>query len=272
MKILSAGIKAFIALLMLIPLYLMVTNAFKTEKDIREMPFGFPSEGFTTENVVTALTANDYSIVKACGVSIFLVVVVNAIAVAITAPAAYAIARGTRVAHKIVMLVMMAGLFIPSQVIMIPVIFVLRAIGLMGTLPGLILFQVTGTIPASLFLYISSISMLPRQLDEAAKIDGASRMRTFWKIIFPLMKPAVVTALVLNFINVWCDYISPRILLSGSGLTTITTGVYSAISVNITEFTAVYSNVLLATIPVFVFYVAMQKHIVSGLMAGAVKG
>ncbi|WP_223628991.1 carbohydrate ABC transporter permease [Microbacterium sp. EST19A] len=255
------------------PLYLLVTNAFKTEGDIVSAPFSWPTEGFTLDNIIAAATSTDFNVVAAYGTTAFLVVVVNVLSIVVTGPAAYAIARGTRRVHRIVMLVMLAGLFIPSQTIVIPVIYVLKSVGLIGTMPGLILFQTALTIPTTLFLFTAYVQSIPRELDEAARIDGASRIGTFWRVIFPLMAPAIATAVVLNAVGVWADFVNPRIILGpGSGLYTVTTGVFAAISKYSTDYTLVYSNMLLAVVPVIVFYVLLQKKIIGGLTSGAVKG
>lgn len=267
-----AAILALVAL-MGAPLYLLITNAFKTEDDILGAPFAPPAQGFTIENLLAAATSTDFNVIAAYGTTAFLVVIVNVLSILVTGPAAYAIARGTRRIHRTVMLVMLAGLFIPSQTIVIPVIYVLKTVGLMGTMPGLILFQTALTIPTTLFLFTAYVQSIPRELDEAARIDGASRIGTFWRVIFPLMAPAIATAVVLNAVDVWADFVNPRIILGpGSGLYTVTTGVFAAIDKYSTDYTLVYSNMLLAVVPVTVFYVLLQKRIIGGLTSGAVKG
>jgi raffinose/stachyose/melibiose transport system permease protein len=266
------GVIAIVAI-MGAPLYLLVTNAFKTEADILGSPVSFPADGFTLDNIIAAATSTDFNVIAAYGTTAFLVVVVNLLSILVTGPASYAIARGVRRGHRVILLVMLAGLFIPSQAIVIPVIYVLKTIGLMGTMPGLILFQTALTIPTTLFLFTAYVQSIPRELDEAARIDGASRQGTFWRVIFPLMMPAVATAVVLNAVGVWADFVNPRIILGpGSGLYTVTTGVYAAISKYSTDYTLVYSNMLLAVVPVIVFYVLLQKRIIGGLTSGAVKG
>jgi raffinose/stachyose/melibiose transport system permease protein len=262
-----------IVVLMGAPLYLLVTNAFKTEDDILGSPFGLPTQGFTFDNIIAAATSTDFNVIAAYGTTAFLVVVVNVLSILVTGPAAYAIGRGVRRGHRVILLVMLAGLFIPSQTIVIPVIYVLKTVGLMGTMPGLILFQTALTIPTTLFLFTAYVQSIPRELDEAARIDGASRIGTFWRVIFPLMMPAIATAVVLNAVGVWADFVNPRIILGpGSGLYTVTTGVYAAISKYSTDYTLVYSNMLLAVVPVIVFYVLLQKRIIGGLTSGAIKG
>lgn len=262
-----------LALVMVVPVYLLITNAFKSQQDIIASPFGFPAHGFSFEYLQRAIVSPNFNVVGAYAISAFFVVAVNVGSIVVAGPAAYAIARGTRRYHRVVFLVLLTGLFIPSQTLVIPVIYVLKTLGLMGTVPGFLLFETAGTIPTSLFLYVAFIQSLPRELDEAAKIDGAGRIRTFWQVIFPLMTPVVATAVILNAVGVWSDFVNPQIILGpGSGIYTVTTGVYAAISKYSTDFTLVYPNMLLAAAPVIVFYVLLQRRIIGGLTAGAIKG
>ncbi|MGZ0712292.1 carbohydrate ABC transporter permease (plasmid) [Coraliomargarita sp. W4R53] len=257
---------------MLIPLYLLVTNAFKSQQDILRSPFGWPADGFSLEYIARAITSPDFNVVRAYGITIFFVVAVNVLSLVLTGPAAYIIARGTRKWHRLVLLVLLTGLFIPGQVLIIPVIYVLKALGLMGTIPGFILFETTLTIPMSMFLFVAFIHSIPRELDEAALIDGASRLTTFWRVIFPLMSPVVATAVILHTIGVWSDFVNPHIILGpSSGIYTVTSGIYLAISEYSTDYTLVYPNLLLAVVPMLVFFIVMQRKIVGGLTAGAIK-
>ena len=262
-----------LVLVMVGPLYLMLTNAFKSQHDILTEPFGWPSGGFSLKYLGDALTSPDFNVVAAYGVTLLFVVAVNVLNLLVVGPASYAIARGTRRYHRVVMLVLLAGLFIPGQTLVIPVIYVLKALGLIGTIPGFLLFETTLTVPTTVFLFVAFVQTVPRELDEAARIDGASRYGTFWRVIFPLMRPVVATAMVLNSVGVWTDFVNPQFILGPqSGVYTVTTGVYAAISRLSTDYTVVYPNMLLATAPVIVFYVFMQRRIIGGLTAGAIKG
>ena len=133
--------------------------------------------------------------------------------------------------------------------------------------------EITARLPVSMFLYTAYIRSIPSELDEAARLDGAGPITTFWRIILPLMRPAVVTAVILHTIGVWTDFVNPQIVLGpASGVYTITTSVYAAIGRYSTDFTVVYPNLLIAVAPVLVFFVFMQRNIVSGLTSGATKG
>ncbi|MFB6783763.1 carbohydrate ABC transporter permease [Streptomyces sp. NPDC056352] len=269
----GAGVLALLAAVMLVPLYLVVVNAFKPASAIRQNPFGIDLGGLSTAYLKSALSSPDYNVTRAFGVTVLFVVLVNALSLLLAGPAAYVIARGTSVWHKVLLLVFLAGLFIPGQVLVIPVIYVLRFLGLMGTLPGFVLYETTLTLPISMFLYVGYIRSIPRELDEAAQIDGAGRLRTFWQIVFPLMRPIVVTAVILHTIGVWTDFVNPQIVLGpSSGLYTVMTSVYAAIGLHTTDLSVLYPTLLLAIAPVLIFFVIMQRKIVGGLTAGATKG
>ncbi|XVV16252.1 carbohydrate ABC transporter permease [Actinoplanes sp. CA-131856] len=273
MRLLRTVALALAALVMLIPGYLLVVNAFKGQDDILRSPFGIPFGRLTLEHLSAALSNPDFSLVRAYVVTALFALAVNVLSLAVSAPAAYVIARGTRIRHRALLGLFLLGLFIPSQVLVIPVIYVLKYLGLMGTVGGFLLYETTLTLPVSMFLYVAYIKTLPRELDEAAKMDGAGPIVTFWRVILPLMRPAVATAVVLHTIGVWTDFVNPQIILGpGSSLHTVTTSVYAAIGRYSTDFTVVYPNLLMAVAPVLVFFVFLQRNIVSGLTAGATKG
>lgn len=261
------------SLVMLVPMYILVINTFKSQQEILADPLS-PAFGTATfQYLVDAWNNPDFSILKGYGITFALVLSVNALAMAVCAPAAYALARTPRPFSRLLLFFFIAGMFIPTQVILVPVIFVLRAVGLMGTLPGLILFMTATTIPFTLFVFFGYIRVLPRSLDEAAAIDGAGTYYTLWRIIVPLMRPIIATVFILNSLSVWNDFASPQMILGpGSDVYTVTTGVYAAVGQYSTDYTKVFPTLLLAVIPILVIFIVMQRHIMSGLAAGAVKG
>jgi raffinose/stachyose/melibiose transport system permease protein len=259
--------------LMLVPMYLLVVNAFKGQQDILSRPFSVAPDSLTTEYLQKAWTNPDFSILKGYAVTTLFVVLVNLLSVALAGPASYVIARRAGRRYKAVLLLFVAGTFIPSQVLVIPVVYTLKYLGLMNSIAGFVLFETTLTLPFSTFLYVAFISTIPASLDEAAAMDGAGRHRIFWSIIFPLMKPAVATMVILNTFSVWNDFVNPQIILGpGSGLYTVTTGIYAAVGQYSTDFTVVFPTLLLAVAPMLIVFVVLQRHVISGLTAGATKG
>jgi raffinose/stachyose/melibiose transport system permease protein len=262
-----------LALVMLVPMYIMVISAFKSQADIFANPLGFSPGSFSWKYLVKAATSKDFNVIGAYGITVLFVLLVNFFCIVIASPAAYVIARGKRRWHVALLLFFVSWLFIPSQVTLIPVVYVLRVLGLIGTIPGFVLFDTAGTLPITIFLFAAYIRTLPREIDEAAALDGAGRIRAFWSCIFPMMKPVVGTILVLNSVAIWNDWINPQIILGpSSGIHTVTTGVFAAVGQYQTDYTTVFPTLLLAIAPVMIFFVIMQRHIIGGLVAGATKG
>ncbi|MFD2472738.1 carbohydrate ABC transporter permease [Amycolatopsis silviterrae] len=274
----EGGVVRFVLLagllvVMVVPVYLLLVNSFKPQEDIVDNPFGLPVGNFTFDFIKAAATSPDFNVLQGYGFTLFLVVMVDIFCIALAGPAAYVIARSLKKRTQLLLLYFLAGTFIPGAALVIPVIYVLRSVGLANTVTGLIAHDVASTLPVSIFLFVGFIRTIPVDIDHAATIDGAGRYRTFWLIIFPLMRPAVVTVLILNSIGIWNDFVSPQILLSpGSGHYTVTTAIYAGISQYSTDLTKVFPNLLLAIAPVIIFFIYMQRHIISGLTVGAVKG
>jgi raffinose/stachyose/melibiose transport system permease protein len=169
-------------------------------------------------------------------------------------------------------LLLLAGLMIPPQVILIPITDVLRAIGLMGTLKGLVLFNIGYYVPFGVFVFSGFVRTVPIELEEAAAVDGASRSQIFWRIVFPLLRPASASVMIFLAVWIWNDFIDPLIILGPGRGTTVTTGVYRAVGQYQTDFGSVFALMLLATLPMLVFYLSLQRHFVKGLTGGATKG
>lgn len=261
------------ALVMLVPLYVLVISAFKPQEEIVQNPLAISPTTFTLQYLGDAITSSKFNVIAAYGVTLLFVVLVNVFCILLSAPVAYVIARGRRKWHMGLLLLFVSGLFIPGQVTLIPVVFVLRVLGLINTIPGFVLFETAATLPVTIFLFSAYLRTVPRDIDEAAALDGAGRIRTFWSCIFPIMRPVVATVVVLNSIGVWNDFVSPQIILgTGSGIYTVTTGVYAAVGEFSTDYTVVFPTLLLAITPIIVFFIIMQRHIIGGLVAGATKG
>jgi raffinose/stachyose/melibiose transport system permease protein len=243
------------ALVMLVPLYVLVISAFKPQDEIIQHPLEISPSSFTLEFLWNAITSTKFNVIAAYGITLLFVALVNLFCILLSAPVAYVIARGRKKWHMALLLLFVSGLFIPGQVTLIPVVFVLRVLGLINTIPGFVLFETAATLPVTIFLFSAYLRTVPRDIDEAAALD------------------VVATVVVLNSIGVWNDFVSPQIILGGgSGIYTVTTGVYAAVGEFSTDYTVVFPTLLLAIAPIVVFFVIMQRHIIGGLVAGATKG
>lgn len=264
---------AVLSALMLVPMYIMVVNAFKPQQEILRTPLGLDPSTASTDYLAAAWSNTSFPIVEGYAVTLFLVVACNVVAIGTAIPAAYVIARTPKALFRFLLLFFLAGMFIPPQIILVPAILVLKSLGLMGTIPGLVLFMSATMVPFTLFIFTGYVRMLPRSLDEAASIDGAGRQRILWTIVFPLMKPIVATAFILNALSAWNDFVSPQLILGpGSDFKTITTGVYAAVSSYSTNYEIVFPTLLLAVVPILLIFIGMQRFIMSGLATGAIKG
>jgi raffinose/stachyose/melibiose transport system permease protein len=262
-----------VALAMLVPIYILVISAFKPQQEILDNPLGIPWDQLTVQFLIDAVTSETFNVVRAYGITALFVVLVCVFTVLFAAPAAYVIARGRSRWHVALLLFFVAGTFIPSQAILIPVIYVLRWLGLMGTVPGFIAFEVAGNMAITLFLCTAYVRTIPREIDEAAALDGAGRLRTFWSTIFPLMRPVVATVVILNALGTWNNFVGPQVILGpGSDIYTVQTGVFAAVGQYTTNYTVMFPTLLLTIAPALIFFVIMQRHIIGGLVAGAAKG
>ena len=165
---------------------------------------------------------------------------------------------------------MLAGLVIPPAIV--PTIFVLQSLGLFKTLFGLILVEVAFTMPFAILIFRAFMSAIPRELDEAAIIDGAGPVTLFRRVTFPLLRPAIITVIVVASVAIYNDFVNPLYFLPGNDNVTAQLTLFSFQSQFSTRWQLLFTDVLLITIPPLIMFMFFQRQIVSGMTAGAVKG
>lgn len=170
----------------------------------------------------------------------------------------------------IVNLIFMAGLMIPPAIV--PTIWVLNGIGLFKTMAGLIFIEVVLNIPFTIMLYLGFIASIPKEIDEAAFVDGAGSLRFFFRIIMPLLKPITATVIILNAVNIFNDFVNPLYFLPGAKNATLQLTLYNFMSTYNTSYNLLFADVILITIPPFIFFLIFNNRIVAGMTAGSVKG
>lgn len=260
------------AAMFLVPTYMVVVNAFKSKVDILRSPLDIPLDRLTTANFAAVLNQTSAPIGGAYVFSTALALT-SAVGVVVFGSAlSYVVARMRGPWADRLFIFLFLGLIVPPQVVVIPVVKVLAALGLLHTLPGLILYEIALEIPFATFVYVGFIRSVPRDLEEAAQIDGANKIQTFVRVIFPVLTPATASLFVLVLIFVWNDFVNPLVVLGTTGGATITTGIYRSIGVYQQDWGAIYANIVLASAPMIAVYFAMQRFIVGGLTGGAVKG
>jgi raffinose/stachyose/melibiose transport system permease protein len=166
--------------------------------------------------------------------------------------------------------IMLAGLIIPPAVV--PTIFVLQRIGLYRTLLGLILVEVAVTMPFAIITLRAFMAAIPREIDEAAIMDGASPMQVYFRVILPLLRPAIITVVVVSSVGIYNDFSGPLYFLPGAQNVTVQLTMYSYMSQFTSQWHLLFANVLVITIPPLIMFMFFQRQIVSGLTSGAIKG
>jgi ABC-type glycerol-3-phosphate transport system permease component len=196
---------------------------------------------------------------------------------ALGAMAAYALARFYHPLGRVVFWLFIAGLMIPAQLAIVPLFFEMRDLGLLNTRLGLILVYTANGLPFAIFILAGFFRSLPRALYEAAVIDGCGEFAAFWKVLLPLARPGLVTVVIFEFIGVWKEYFYAYMLLGGDtagSARTLPLGLanLSIVSLFRSDYGMLFAGLVLVTVPILVVYVFLQRHIVNGVAAGALKG
>ena len=252
-----------------VPLWLVVVNSFKTQPEAAELSLALPQAWNALENYRAVITDSDY--LRGFVNSIIVTTASVALLFAIAAPAAWAIARSDARWMRVVFVLAIIGVVLPPAVV--PMVFLMREIGLQGTLPALILFTVGMRVSLVVFLLTGFARGLPRELEEAAFVDGATRRRTFFSVVLPMMRPILWSAFIITVVLVWNDFYGPMFLLTGDNAT-LPLGLYRLSSgiAQATAWNSVFAHVVLVSLPLILVYFIIQRRIVEGVTAGAVKG
>lgn len=259
------------ALIYIIPFYIAIINAFKTEEDIFQSPMGIPFSRLTFDNLIRNIDSPNFNVLRAYGFTIALVLVTLFLVILLSSMLSYILSRNRTGLYKAAYMLLLAGLLIPIQVILIPIIQILKAINLMLTAPGLILLYIAWYMPFTTFVLTGYISTISPQLDESARMDGAGPLLIFFRIIMPLMKPALTSVAIFIMVWTWNDFITPFIIFGSGKYYTVTTGIYRAIGQYTQKWDDVFAILFYAITPLAICYLWMQKYFISGLTAGSLK-
>jgi raffinose/stachyose/melibiose transport system permease protein len=194
-----------------------------------------------------------------------------ALTVVLAAAAAYPLSRVGARWSRIAYFGFLAGLLLPAQLALLPLYQTVRDLGLLGTLAGVILVNVGGGMPFTIFLYSGFMRALPVEYEEASAIDGASAFRTFWSVVFPLLSPITGTVVILTAVATWNDFLTPLLYLSGSDQQTITVAVYGFVGQYGAQWNLIFAGIIISILPILLAYFLLQRYIVQGF-AGGLKG
>lgn len=249
-----------------VPTYILINTVLKGPRD-QTSPLA-PANPATLQSFETALREGNVLSALLTSVSITAISVVLVIAFA--ALASYPLARVTRRWSRLTFAFFVAGLVVPSVGI-IPLYINMLKIGLVGSPVALILIYIAGNLPFSILLYTVFLRAMPIDYEEAARLDGAGHLRVFWSVVFPLLRPVTGTIAVLTVIAVYNDFMMPLLYLTGSEFTTLPLALRTFSSQYTTDWSAIFSGVVIGVLPVLLFYIALQRTIIRGF-AGGLKG
>lgn len=267
-KVLTYFILLITSGLVLYPIFLIFISSLKTSTEFMGNPIGLPSD-ITFENYKMAWEKANFgqfaiNSVIVTGVSVLGIVLLGAMA-------AYSFRRKFR-GHQLFFNFFLLGLMIPTQATIITLFIFLKQIHLLNSLTGLIFYYMAHFLPLSIFIFAGFFRTIPKELEEAAMLDGCSQFMTFWKVILPISKPVISTVVILTGMAVWNDFLMPLILIMDKEKYTLGVGLLrlkGEFSVNWPNFFAAMSMLIT---PIIILFLFLQKHFINGLTSGSVKG
>ncbi|WP_405372022.1 MULTISPECIES: carbohydrate ABC transporter permease [unclassified Microbacterium] len=254
--------------LMLGPVVYIIIGGFRSNSAITVDPAGFP-DPWNVDNYIGVITSGQFW--TQVGNSTFVALATTVGAVALGIAASYVIARYSFRGRGVLYALFAAGLMFPITVAITPLYIVIRSLGLMNTLPGVILPQIAFALPTTIIILVPFLRAIPDEIQEAAYIDGCGRLSFFWRMVLPLAVPGVITVGILAFIGSWNAYLLPLFILNNEAQFTLPLGVQAFSSQYSVDTARVLAFTSLSMLPALVFFSLFERRIVGGL-TGAVKG
>ena len=255
------------------PFLMVVINSLKQKRDIIKSPFSwlFTVKGLSFDNFAKAFNQMDF--LNAIKNSLIITVSATAIVTILAAMLAYFIVRNNNLLTRIIFALMVASMIIPFQAIMIPLVSIYGGtLNLLNHRLTLIFMHVGFSMSMTVFMFHGFIrGSVPIALEEAAYLDGCTHTQTFFKIVFPLLKPIMSTTLILNALAFWNDFLLPSLVLTDKKLLTLPLSTYSFYGTYSADYGTIMAGLLLCVVPLLILYIALQKQIINGVVAGAVK-
>lgn len=254
------------------PLYMTIVIAFKQPSEMTNSVAGILSlpKTWSFANFTEAMRVTDFW--HSLGNSILITLVTVALSILLHSLIGYAIGRNKSHSkfYNFAYLYIVSGMFVPFAILMMPLVKQTAQLGIANWF-GVIVLYVVFYMPMNVLLYTGYLKNIPVALEEAARVDGASTWRTYWKIIFPIMKPMHATVAVLTALGTWNDVMTPLVIMSGSGKNTLPLAQLNFQTQFGTNYNLAFASYLLALLPILIFYIICQKQILNGVVNGAVK-
>jgi raffinose/stachyose/melibiose transport system permease protein len=253
-----------------IPFVFMFLTAVKSADQASDLTFSWPTSWPVLQNLKDVFSARDYMLVLAFKNSIVLTVVSVAVLVVICSMVGFVMQRRPGRLATVANVLVLAGLIIPPAIV--PTIYVLQSIGMFKHLSGLILVEIAFGTSFCVLLFRAFVAAIPRELDEAAIIDGAGSFALFFRVIFPLLRPVMITVILVQSVAIFNDFVNPLYFLPGDENATVQLTLYNFMSQFTTQYNLLFMNIVLVTVPPLIMFIFFNRKIVAGMTAGAVKG
>lgn len=263
-------ILAICTVIMMVPIYYLVIGAFKKRTDIVKFPLTINADIFTLENFPYVIKKMNYW--KALGNTVFITVMALVIVIICASLAGFAIARIRSRLFSGYYKVLVTLMVIPFIGCLLPLTTLSSQLGLYNSIWGCILIQAAWNMPFSVFLYAGFMGDLPRELEEAAYIDGCSTFGVYSRIFLPLLAPVTATCCIRQGVGIWNDYLVTRTLLNENRNPTLMVGINSFFGARGSELGYAFTGIVLVSIPMVILFLCLQKYFIKGIAAGAVKG
>lgn len=268
----GTGVFTIIGIVYILPILIVLMNSFKKKVYINKEPFQIPS-GKTFASIENYISAIDkYELLSAVGWTVFITVGSVLVILVCTSMCAWYITRVTTKSTKLFYLLCVFSMVVPFQMVMFTLSLVADRTGL-RTPWGIILIYLGFGAGLAVFMFCGFVKSIPLEIEEAAMIDGCTPLRTFFSVVLPIMKPTYISVGILETMWIWNDFLLPYLVLDLNKYKTISIAIqYMKGSYGRVDMGAVMAALILAVIPVVIFYLSCQKHIIKGVAAGAVKG
>ncbi|GGK92360.1 raffinose/stachyose/melibiose transport system permease protein [Curtobacterium luteum] len=254
----------------LVPFAFILLQAMKSPADANELGFTLPEQFQLWQNLAAVLGSGDGGILRAFLNSTVLTVGSVLIMVVFSAMVGYTLQRRPSRWNGVINFFVLAGLIVPPAIV--PTIWVLQGLNLFKTMGGMILIEATFGLSFCILLFRAFVATIPKELDEAAVLDGAGPIRLFFGVVLPLLKPVVITVVLVQSVAVFNDFANPLYFLPGADNQTVQQTLFSFQSQSVSQLNLLFTDVLLITIPPLVLYIFFNRQIVAGMTSGAVKG
>ena len=267
-RVIKLAVSILAAAIMMFPFFMVILNSFKARIEIAQNPLGF--SGFVGfDNFVRAFSTMDYF--RAVGNSLIVTVFSLLVIIVFASMLGYFLQRWNWKINKIIFLVLVSAMIIPFQALMIPLVSIYGNMGILNSMPILIYFYLGFGLPLSTFMYHGFVKGIPRELEEAAIIDGCTKLGVFWKVVFPNLAPVTVTIMILNLLWIWNDFLLPSLVLIHDYQRTLPLSTFYFFGTYTAEFGLGMAALIMAIIPLLIVYLVLQKRIIKGVVDGAIK-